>query len=160
MSENEKIRNNDAGFYFKKIAERLQAYADRRGFRHDVTYAQGKVLFFLHEQSDGAAAMKEIERYLDVSHATVSGIVSRLSEKGLVTCEKSDKDARAKLVRLTETENDGFEEMKRRRSELEEMLLNGFSVEERATMKRNLARIYENVNSIPCDFGENEREKN
>lgn len=151
MQETEKKTKKEVGFYVKKIAERLQAYADRRGYRSDVTYAQGKVLFYLHGQPNGVAAMKEIERYLDVSHATISGIVSRLCEKGMVSCEKSDKDARAKLVRLTATENDSFEEMKRRRAETEELLLKGFSQEERETMRKNLSRIYDNVCRLTDD---------
>ena len=89
--------------------------------------------------------MKEIETYLDVSHATVSGIISRLAEKGYVSCEKSKTDSRAKTVRLTEKEYASFDEMKRRRTELETMLLKGFSENEKETMRKNLERIYQNV---------------
>ena len=77
-------RRKDVGVYLKKISERLQAYADKKGYGYDVTYAQGKVLFFLHAHAGGECSMKEIETYLDVSHATVSGIISRLAEKGYV----------------------------------------------------------------------------
>ena len=90
-------RRKDVGVYLKKITERLQAYADKQGFNHDITYAQGKVLFFLHTHAGGECSMKEIETYLDVSHATVSGIISRLAEKGYVMREKSKTDSRAKM---------------------------------------------------------------
>ena len=135
----------DAGVYIKKIAERLQAYADKKGFRHDVTFAQGKVLFYLHTQKGGEAAMKNLEEYLDVSHATVSGIISRLKEKGYVECEKSKEDARAKTVRLTEKENASFAEMKKRRAAMESMLLKDFSEKERAEFLLFLERVYRNV---------------
>ena len=135
----------DAGVYIKKIAERLQAYADKKGFRHDVTFAQGKVLFYLHTQKGGEAAMKNLEEYLDVSHATVSGIISRLKEKGYVECEKSKEDARAKTVRLTEKENATFTEMKKRRAAMESMLLKDFSEKERAEFLLFLERVYRNV---------------
>ena len=138
-------RRKDVGVYLKKISERLQAYADKKGYGYDVTYAQGKVLFFLHAHAGGECSMKEIETYLDVSHATVSGIISRLAEKGYVSCEKSKTDSRAKTVRLTEKEYASFDEMKRRRSELETMLLKGFSENEKETMRKNLERIYNNV---------------
>ena len=138
-------RRKDVGVYLKKITERLQAYADKKVFDHDVTYAQGKVLFFLHTHAGGECSMKEIETYLDVSHATVSGIISRLAEKGYVSCEKSKTDSRAKTVRLTEKEYASFDEMKRRRAELETMLLKGFSEAEKETMRKNLERIYNNV---------------
>lgn len=138
-------RRKDVGVYLKKITERLQAYADKQGFNHDITYAQGKVLFFLHTHAGGECSMKEIETYLDVSHATVSGIISRLAEKGYVMREKSKTDSRAKTVRLTEKEYASFDEMKRRRAELETMLLKGFSENEKETMRKNLERIYNNV---------------
>lgn len=139
------VKRKDVGIYIKKIAERLQAYADKKGFRHDVTFAQGKVLFFLHTQKDGAATMKSVENYLDVSHATVSGIISRLQEKGYVECERSPEDARAKTVRLTEKENASFAEMKKRRSDMEKMLLKNFTAEERAALAAYLERVYLNV---------------
>ena len=139
------VIRKETGVYIKKIAERLQAYADKKGFRHDVTYAQGKVLFFLHTQQGGEAGMKELEEYLDVSHATVSGIISRLKEKGYVECEKSKADARAKTVRLTEKENATFAEMKKRRAEMEGMLLKDFSEKERAEFLHFLERVYRNV---------------
>ncbi|MGN1061823.1 MAG: MarR family winged helix-turn-helix transcriptional regulator [Candidatus Scatosoma sp.] len=154
-AEEKRGRRKDAGVYFKKITERLQAYADRRGFRHDVTYAQGKVLFYLHTQKGGEATMKSVENYLDVSHATVSGIVSRLKEKGYVECEKCKDDARAKTVRLTEKEYASFAEMKERRADMEKMLLKDFSDKERAELFFYLERVYKNVReaaegNAPC----------
>ena len=141
-------RRKDVGVYLKKITERLQAYADKQGFNHDITYAQGKVLFFLHTHAGGECSMKEIETYLDVSHATVSGIISRLAEKGYVSCEKSKTDSRAKTVRLTEKEYASFDEMQRRRADIETMLLKGFSDAEKETMQKNLERIYQNVREV------------
>lgn len=149
----------DAGGYIKKIAERLQAYADKKGFRHDVTFAQGKVLFFLHTQKGGEAAMKNLEEHLDVSHATVSGIISRLKEKGYVECEKSKEDARAKTVRLTEKENATFAEMKKRRAEMEGMLLKDFSEKERAEFVLFLERVYRNVREASGENAASERER-
>ena len=92
-----------------------------------------------------AATMKSVENYLDVSHATVSGIISRLQEKGYVECESSPEDARAKTVRLTEKENASFAEMKKRRSDMEKMLLKNFTAEERAALAAYLERVYLNV---------------
>ena len=156
ISEGE--RRKDVGVYIKKIAERLKTYADRKGYRHDVTFAQGKVLFFLHMQKGGEATMKSIENYLDVSHATVSGIISRLKEKGYVECERSRDDARAKTVRLTEKENASFAEMKKRRADMEEMLLKDFSEREQADLVLYLERIYCNVREAAggSDVGEKE----
>lgn len=94
------------------------------------------------------------ERNRNVSRriaATVSGIISRLAEKGYVTCEKSKADSRAKTVRLTEKEYASFDEMKRRRADIETMLLKGFSDAEKETMQKNLERIYQNVREVTAE---------
>lgn len=135
----------DAGLYFKKITERLRAIADRNGVENDITYVQGKVIFYLHGCENGQAEMRDIENYLDVSHATVSGIVSRLEEKGRVISERSQQDARAKTVRLTSKEMSSFAEMAKRRAQMEELLLKGFSAADKNQLFSYLEKIYGNL---------------
>lgn len=71
--------------------------------------------------------MRDIEKFFDCSHATVSGIISRLVEKGYVAVETDKNDRRAKNVRTTEKENASFRDMKMRHRKMEDILLRGFS---------------------------------
>ena len=92
------------GMYFKKISEKLEKRANANAHKREFTFSQGKVLWYLHKCEGENVTMRDIERFLDCSHATVSGLVSRLEEKGLVSIEQSTSDRRAKVVKLTEKE--------------------------------------------------------
>ncbi|MBQ7880046.1 MAG: MarR family transcriptional regulator [Clostridia bacterium] len=133
------------GMYFKKISEKLDRRANESLPKRDFTFTQGKVLWYLHKHENESVTLRDIERFLDCSHATVSGIVSRLESKGLVSLEQNKQDRRAKNVTLTEREMSNFREMKKHRKEMEETLLNGFSEEERAVLLNYLKRVYENL---------------
>ncbi len=146
------------GFYFKKISEKLEKRANERPNRRDVTYAQRRILWYLHTQANGAAKMTEIEKYFDCSHATVFGLVKRLAEKGLVSVCQDEQDKRAKIVFLTEKEKVHFRKMKDDRQKTEALLLGGFSEEEKKEFSAFLDRVYQNLGGCECD-GEKKRKK-
>ncbi len=133
------------GMYFKKISEKLEKRANETLPRRNFTFSQGKVLWYLHRHESEGVTLRDIERFLDCSHATVSGLVARLCEKGLVTVEPSKTDRRAKIVTLTEKEKNNFLAVQKHRKEMEETLLSGFNDEERKSVLNYLKRIYENL---------------
>ena len=134
-----------AGMYFKKISERLEKKANGRSCKREITFAQGKVLWFLRQREGEDVTLRDIERFLDCSHATVSGLVSRLEEKGFVALEQNAADKRAKTVRRTEKAELRFLEMQEHRNLMEKTLLKGFSKEESEALLSYLERIYTNL---------------
>ena len=133
------------GFYFKKISEKLERRANAEGTRREITYSQGKVLWYLHRHEGERVTMRELEKFFDCSHATVSGLVKRLKEKGYLTVEQDETDKRAKILKPTAKEAASFAEMKSRRQKVEEVLLKGFSDEEKTAVSEYLDRIYQNL---------------
>lgn len=133
------------GFYFKKISEKLEKRANCKSGDQDVTFSQGKVLWYLHKREKEDVTLRDIEKFFDCSHATVSGIVSRLEEKGYVVLETSESDRRAKNVRITEKEKASFRCMRSRQQETEEWLLREFSDEEKKLLTEYLQRVYANL---------------
>ncbi len=134
-----------SAMYFKKISEKLEKRANEAMPKREFTFSQGKVLWYLHKHDNESVTLKDVERFLDCSHATVSGLVSRLVEKGLVTLETNENDRRSKVLKLTEKELKNFRAMKEHRTQMEELLLQGFSEEERETLVALLKRVYQNV---------------
>lgn len=134
-----------AGMYFKRISEKLDKRANHARGKRPFTFTQGKVLWYLHQREGEAVTLRDIERFLDCSHATVSGLISRLEQKGLVVIESNPADRRAKNVRLSEQELNHFREMKRHRRQMEELLLNGFTETERTQLLAYLKRIVGNL---------------
>lgn len=135
----------DVGYYFKKISEKLEKQANCKKIHKEITYAQGKILWYLHKHENEPVGMRDIEKYFDCSHATVFGIVSRLVEKGYVYLEPNPSDKRSKLVKMTEKEMQSFSAVKRRRRETENKLLKGFSDEDKKQICTFLDRIYQNL---------------
>lgn len=133
------------GLYFKKISEKLERQANCRRAQRDSTFSQGKILWYLHRCEDEPVTLRDIERFFDCSHATVSGIVNRLVEKGHVYLETNENDRRAKNVRLTEKEKITFRQIQCEHRQTEEMLLKGFSNEEKEKFSEYLERVYKNL---------------
>lgn len=115
------------GVYFKKISEKLERRANCEGDKRDITFSQGKVLWYLHKHEGEDVTMRDIEKFFDCSHATVSGIVSRLVEKGYVAVETDKNDRRAKNVRTTGKGKRLLPRYEDAHRKMEDILLRGFS---------------------------------
>ncbi len=89
------------GRLIKNINDKIKVRADADLKQHGLTLAQSRVLRFLH-RAGGASTQKEIERFLDTSHPTVVGIISRMVRGGYIVCSKDESDKRNKIVSLTE----------------------------------------------------------
>lgn len=89
------------GYLIKSINDRVKVHADADLKSHGLTLAQSRVLIFLMNRG-GESSQKELEDFLEVSHPTVVGIVSRMEKNGFLTCRFAPDDRRSKLIRLTE----------------------------------------------------------
>ncbi|MBQ8975326.1 MAG: MarR family transcriptional regulator [Oscillospiraceae bacterium] len=68
----------------------------------ELTPVQCLIIELLGSRKDKTASQKEIEQFLMVQHSTVSGIIKRMEQKGLVRCIPNESDRRIKDVTLTE----------------------------------------------------------
>ncbi len=74
-------------------------------------------------EMDGSASMSHLAQALDVSVASMTGIVDRMEHRGLVERRRDGADRRVVLVHATEAGRDVFREIDRRRRDgLEKML--------------------------------------
>ena len=83
--------------------------------------------------------IKEIEDYLQVSHPTVVGIVSRMEKNGFLT---SRYERTSKVVTLTQKAQATGEDMLNTMIKQDEILFKGLSKEEVAELNRILIIIY------------------
>ncbi len=88
------------GYLIKSINIKLKVKADVDLKRYNLTLTQCRVLAFLNKKC-GQATQKEIEVFLEVSHPTIVGIISRMEQKGYVTSWIDGNDKRNKNVKLT-----------------------------------------------------------
>lgn len=133
------------GMYFKKISEKLEKKANENLGKRELTFSQGKVLWYLRKNNEKTVTLSDVAKFLDCTHATVSGLVSRLEKKGYLRIETDQSDHRAKNLFLTEKEMTKFRAMQEHRKQMEETLLQGFDEKERNELLSYLQRVYENL---------------
>ena len=138
------MEEKDIGYLIKNINDKLKVKADADLKHSNLTLAQSRVLAFL-DRRGGQATQKEIEVYLEVSHPTVVGIISRMKQNGHLRSWVDETDKRNKIVALTEQAKAWGEEMKQRISANEKMLLASLSEADIKKLKQLLLIIYNNL---------------
>lgn len=134
----------DIGYLIKNINDKLKVKADADLKHSKLTWSQSRVLAFL-DSKGGQATQKEIEVYLEVSHPTVVGIISRMEQNGHLQCWVDETDKRNKVVALTEMAKAMGEEMEQRIIANEKMLLASLSEDDINKLKQMLLVIYNNL---------------
>lgn len=134
----------DIGYLIKNINDKLKIKADADLKHYNLTLAQSRVLTFL-DSKGGQATQKELEIYLEVSHPTVVGIVTRMEQNGYLCCWLDPNDKRNKIVELTEQAKALGTEMEQRIFANEQMLLASLSKEDIKKLKQMLLTIYNNL---------------
>lgn len=132
------------GYLMKGINDKLKVSADNNLKNHKLTLTQSRVLAFLNSRGS-IATQKEIEEFLEVSHPTVVGIVSRMEQNGHVTTWMDPENRRNKMVQLTEQARMIGTDMDSMINAQEEMILKGLTPEQIEELKNMLLVIYKNL---------------
>lgn len=138
------LPQKDVGYLIKNINDRLKVKADAELKQLNLTLSQSRVLAFL-DSCGGQATQKEIENFLEVSHPTVVGIITRMEQNGHLHCWVDETGKRNKIVALTEQAKTLGEEMEQQILSNERRLLASLSEEETEKLKQMLLTIYNNL---------------
>lgn len=137
---------NDIGFLFKKIDEKLEKQVNANLNSLGITFAQIRVLIFVHEAENQQTTQKEIETFLEVSHPTTNGIIKRLEEKHLVKTEMTLKNGRmSKNVAITEKGIELCSKNEADKNLLENKFTEWLSEDGKNTLRELLLKIYEKL---------------
>ena len=124
----------------------------------DLTAAQGHIMGYVtHRQTPPCP--KDIEEAFQLSHPTVSGILSRLEQKGFIEILPDEADRRCKRIYLLPKAKELDETMHRTILETEEKLVQGFTEEERQQFAALLSRAIDNMDGHPCKRKQKEEPK-
>ena len=138
------MQKRDIGYLIKNIHDKLKAKADADLKHYHLTLAQSRVLAYLHSNG-GQATQKEIEVFLEVSHPTVVGIVSRMEQNGHVTSRIDEQDKRNKIVKLTEAAEALGTDMEHDISANEQKMLDSLSDADAQRLREMLLAVYKNL---------------
>ena len=134
------LHADDLGYLIKQISDKMRANADAVFRKHGLTYSQVHVLSFV-QACGGSATQKEIEIYLDVSHPTIVGLVSRLEKSGFVTSHVDENNRRNKIVCVTKKAQQTRESLEIERQKTERRLEQALGQQEREQLMRLLSRL-------------------
>ena len=125
-------------------AQMARCAMDARVSRYDVTPVQTHVLMYLH-QHGGQAPQRELTEFLRAKPSTVNGVLDRMEEKGLVRRSISGRDARRRLITLTEKGEEQQALFQKSFLDTEEAMVRGFTAQEREALLSLLERVIQNL---------------
>lgn len=135
------MRNGERlGRLFRLVSHRFEEEKRGQVAELGVTGSQLDVLDFL-ELHDGAATQAEIGGYLRASRPTVSGLVTRLERRGLVTRDASAHDGRAIVVRIAGEALPIVNAFREKGEEMDYLLTAGLTDDERDELVRLLRKM-------------------
>ena len=115
----------------------------------ELTAAQGRIMGFLaHTQSPPCP--RDLEEEFQLSHPTVSGLLSRLEQKGFIELRTDPDDRRCKRIYVLPKGRECQELMHNTIMENEKRIVQGFTPEEQEQFAQLLQRAITNMGGSPC----------
>ena len=135
--------NKKTGFLIKQV-HILQEQCLNRKFEHfGLTAAQTFTLvsLFKAREKNEKLNQKDLERILDISNPTVTGILNRLEAKDLIRRVTCKHDARIRYIEVTKKAIELDKEIRKTFKEAEEQLVSSLTPEEIDRLNEYLIRI-------------------
>lgn len=114
---------------------------------------QFKILEFLLKNQDNDYCPKDFENKFNVSKATISGVLVTMEKRGIITMVASSKDARCKIVKLTNKSIDQFNEMNNILNKMNDELVKGISEYDLNTFFNVLQSMKNNLSNLNLKEG-------
>ena len=115
----------------------------------DLTAAQGHIMGYLAHQEKPPCS-KDIEEEFQLTHPTVSGLLSRLEQKGFIQQCPDPEDRRRKRIYILPKGQECHELMHRTIQANEQRIVEGFTPEEQEQFAALLQRAITNMGGNPC----------
>lgn len=122
-----------------------------------LTASQGRVLGYVAHHPEPPCP-RDIENDFHLSHPTVSGLLSRLEQKGFLQLRTDPEDRRCKRIYLLEKGKACQTQIHQRIHQHEAQLVQGFTPEEQAQFASLLQRAIENLGNCPSKTKEEPNE--
>lgn len=137
----------DCGLLIKQISDHIAKEANNTLRSSGMTLSQLRCLEYLYYRAD-TVPMKDIEAHFHITQPTVAGLISRLTQKGLVQLVRNPDNARAKNAKLTELGVEVYIKSEQHRDKTESTLLAPLSEDERSQFVRLLRKVNDSLESL------------
>lgn len=135
--------NKKIGFLIKQVFYLHEQHLNKQFSKFGLTASQTFTLIYLFKSHDKGISVnqKDIEKELDISNPTVTGILNRLEVKGLITRVPCRHDARAKNIEVTEKALELVKQLRIVFQQSDEKLVESLSKEEIDNLQSYLIKI-------------------
>lgn len=115
----------------------------------DLTASQGHIMGFLSHHLTAPCA-RDIAEEFQLSHPTVSGLLTRLEKKGFIEFRPDEKDRRSRRIYILPKGRDGHKQIVDTIRANEERMVQGFTEAEKLQFQEFLDRAIVNMGGSPC----------
>ena len=115
----------------------------------ELTAAQGHIMGYLAHR-ETPPCPRDIEAEFQLSHPTVSGLLSRMEQKGFIELRTDPDDRRCKRIHILPKGNECHELMHKTIQENEQRIVSGFTPEEQELFGQMLQRAITNMGGNVC----------
>ena len=115
----------------------------------ELTAAQGRILGYLAHCKEPPCP-SDVEEVFQLTHPTVSGLLSRLEQKGFVELRSDAEDKRRKRIHILPKGWQCHERIHQTIVDHDEQMLGDFSPQERELFQQLLRRAIQNMGHSPC----------
>ncbi len=133
------------GRLIKTLNTAIERDINRQLAKFDLTGTQGIIIGFLRHNQDKEICQKNLEQEFALSHPTMSSILTRMENKGLIGTAPLPKDKRYKKVFLTEKGLALDKEIANSIDIFEEKMCTGLSEEQQIQIKSYLNLLIKNI---------------
>lgn len=124
----------------------------------ELTASQGHIMGFLTMQEEPPCP-RDIEEAFHLSHPTVSGLLSRMEQKGFIQLKTDPRDRRCKRIYIQPKGLECHQTMHHTIQNTENRLVQGFTPEEKEQFVDFLQRAIANMGGGPCHPNHKEEPK-
>lgn len=110
-----------------------------------LTYTQATVIGYLKRNMDKEICQKDIEYSLGLTHPTVSSILSRMEESGMIDTEPLPSDHRYKKIKPTEKAINCSECIHEKIEKIRKQMFAGISSEQEEVLNAAIKKMIQNI---------------
>ena len=143
------ILNNKYGHYIRILHWCTDQAMTSALEEMDLTAAQGRIMGYLAYQQEPPCP-RDIETEFHLSHPTVSGLLSRLEQKGFIQLYPDSEDRRCKRIFIQPKGQECLQTMHQTILGIETLLVQDFTEEEKQQFSAFLHRAISNMGVVPC----------
>ena len=124
----------------------------------DLTAVQGHIMAYLAHAKQPPCP-RDLEAEFHLTHPTVSGILSRLEQKGFIRLQTDPADRRCKRIFIQPKGQECLQTMHQTILAIETLLVQDFTEEEKQQFSSFLQRAISNMGITPCHPNPKEESK-